>query len=153
MLKRILTQIDELGSYFDHLDAKKETISQRDVRWQLDHSLIVLIGILEALSKSDPKDCKLSFNRSRFMVFNVLGYIPRGQGKAPKVVQPNHKASLEELKAKAETARNWLKQAADWPAQANFKHPFFGLLDKKLTLKFLKIHTEHHLKIVRDILK
>ena len=33
-----------------------------------------------------------------------------------------------------------------------FTHPLFKQLNKKQTLKFLKLHTNHHLKIVKDIL-
>ena len=41
----------------------------------------------------------------------------------------------------------------DCEANQYFMHPFFGQLNKKQTIKFLEIHTEHHLKIIRDILK
>ncbi|MFN8364825.1 MAG: hypothetical protein U0T78_06125 [Cloacibacterium normanense] len=35
------------------------------------------------------------------------------------------------------------------PSQSYIEHPYFGHLDVKQTLKFLKIHTQHHLKIVQ----
>ena len=34
-----------------------------------------------------------------------------------------------------------------------FTHPIFKNLNKKQTIKFLKLHTNHHIKIVNDILK
>jgi len=34
-----------------------------------------------------------------------------------------------------------------------FTHPFFGDLKKKETISFLSIHTEHHLKIIREMLR
>ena len=34
-----------------------------------------------------------------------------------------------------------------------FEHPFFGKIKRKETIRFLEIHTNHHLKIIDDILK
>ena len=34
-----------------------------------------------------------------------------------------------------------------------FTHPLFKQLNKKQTLYFLKLHTHHHLKIVKEILR
>jgi hypothetical protein len=34
-----------------------------------------------------------------------------------------------------------------------FKHPMFGNVNKKRVLPFLKAHKNHHLKIVKSILK
>jgi len=36
---------------------------------------------------------------------------------------------------------------------AHFNHFIFGALNKNRTIRFLEIHTNHHLKIIKDILK
>ena len=36
-------------------------------------------------------------------------------------------------------------------ANSYFKHPYFGDLNLKKTLWFLNLHTNHHLKIIKDI--
>ena len=48
--------------------------------------------------------------------------------------------------------REKLQMIKNLPSQSYIEHPYFGHLDVKQTLKFLKIHTQHHLKIARDIL-
>lgn len=50
------------------------------------------------------------------------------------------------------SVRENLQMIKNLPSQSYIEHPYFGHLDVKQTLKFLKIHTQHHLKIARDIL-
>ncbi|GAA4949969.1 hypothetical protein GCM10023314_24170 [Algibacter agarivorans] len=46
-----------------------------------------------------------------------------------------------------------IKAVKPLPKTSHFKHHVFGMLAKQQTLRFLEIHTKHHLKIVNDILK
>lgn len=45
------------------------------------------------------------------------------------------------------------KKIEHFDKNAFFEHPLFGVLNKKDTMKFLKMHTTHHLKIIQDISK
>ena len=82
-----------------------------------------------------------------------IGYIPRGKVKAPKIVQPPNIILDEDLHAQLQTAKNHIDILKDLPEKAYFKHFIFGKLSKQQTFRFLQMHTNHHLKIVRDILK
>ena len=46
-----------------------------------------------------------------------------------------------------------LKEIDNLDKNAHFKHPLFGNVNKARVLTFLKAHTNHHLKIVKSILK
>ena len=102
--------------------------------------------------KSNPKDYKREFNFWRMVLF-PLRYIPRGKVKAPKFVLPPKIITSEDLHAQLQTAKNHIDTFKGLPGTAYFKHFIFGKLSKKQTLHFLKMHTNHHLKIVRDVLK
>ena len=80
------------------------------------------------------------------------GYIPRKKGKAPKFTIPTSENFLENIDNYLNSVRENLQMIKNLPSQSYIEHPYFGHLDVKQTLKFLKIHTQHHLKIARDIL-
>lgn len=151
--------MEKLNTYLEQFEKKikfntleNSKISIASVGWHIDHSLKVIIGVSSFLKTSNPGDYQWKFNKWRFIVF-ALGSIPRGKAKAPKGVQSYEKITLEELEKQLETVKKLLEEIKTLPKKANFKHPYFDLLDLKQTIRFLELHTKHHLKIVDDILK
>lgn len=131
---------------------KKPSVSSSDIGWQLDHTLKVFNAVSLWTVNSNPKEFKRKFNMWRSILL-PLGYFPRGKVKAPKHVLPPEIIKTEDLKSQLQTARTHTENLKTLPKKAYFKHFIFGMLSKQQTLRFLEVHTKHHLKIVTDILK
>ncbi|MCB0461299.1 MAG: DUF1569 domain-containing protein [Flavobacteriaceae bacterium] len=144
--------VKKLESYLPVRDKRNESVSTSDVAWQIDHSLKVINLVSETLLKSNPEDYKSNFNKWRLLLFTI-GYLPRGRVKAPKFVRPPEIISTEDLNTQTQLAYQNILKLKSAPKHAYFKHFIFGVLHKKGTVRFLQLHTNHHLKIIRDILK
>ncbi|WP_396591444.1 DUF1569 domain-containing protein [Allomuricauda sp. R78024] len=145
-------QFSEIVDYIPKRDKFNKKISEVNVAWHLDHSLRTINRICEALERSDPNGFKSNFSWSRIFVF-TSGIIPRGVAKSPKSVIPPKVIVTDSLYLQIEEAKANLKKIESLNEKAHFKHPYFNVIDKGQTKRFLKIHTQHHLKIVKDILK
>ncbi|MEL7342597.1 MAG: DUF1569 domain-containing protein [Bacteroidota bacterium] len=148
---RLEDKLVDIESLIAQRDALDTTVSQAPVAWHLDHSLKVINNIFTALSDSDPDQRKSNFNFTRSVVF-ISGTIPRGVAQSPKSVRPPEVILTEDIRTQISQVRSNLQAFSTLPERANFEHPVFGNLNRKKTLRFLEIHTEHHLKIIRDIL-
>jgi len=146
------TQLQDIAYLIQFKDRNNPTISNVSVAWHLDHSLKVINNIYRILKNSDTALRKKRFNLIRY-VFFALGYIPRGRGQSPSSVLPPEKITTEDILSQLELTRENLKEFESLDPHVNFIHPIFGLLNKKQTKRFLQIHTNHHLKIIHDILK
>jgi len=144
--------IKKLERYISVKDKRKASVTTSDVAWQIDHSLKVFNLVCETLLKSNPEDYKSNFNTWRLVLFTI-GYFPRGKVKAPKYVRPPEIITIEDLNEQILLAYQNIEKLKLADKHAHFKHFIFGLLDKKRTVRFLQLHTNHHLKIIRDILK
>ena len=144
--------IKKLESYLPEKDKRNAEVSTSDVAWQIDHSLKVINLVCETLLKSIPKDYKNSFNKWRLLLFTI-GYFPRGRVKAPKYVRPPEIISIEDLNLQIQLVYQNIEKLKSADGHMHFKHFIFGVLHKKRTVRFLQLHTKHHLKIIRDILK
>ena len=142
----------ELELNLEHFEQINTKISSKNVAWQIDHILRVIIETCKLLIKSDPTDYIWEFNKIKSAIF-LTGIIPRGVAKAPKVVMTEGKVSLEDLKQQVEETKLQIEGLKNLPKKANFKHPYFGYLDLKESKKFLSIHSRHHLKIMKDIIE
>lgn len=140
-----------IEAYCPQHEKTAPSVSSKSVAWQLDHSLKVVNGVLKALAKSDPQAYKPSFSLI-WLYIQLRGSIPRGKGKAPKAVQATASVSLVDLEGQLMLAKSLTAELEGLPQKAWFKHPLFGVMNKKSAIRFIEIHTQHHLKIVKDIL-
>lgn len=148
----LVVLIKKLESYIPEKDRTKPSVSTSDVAWQIDHSLKVINRVSESLVSSDPSAYSSRFNWWRFLLFN-LNYIPRGRAKSPKIVAPPELIYEAALHSQIIEALINVEHVQKVHENAYFKHFIFGALNKQRTIRFLHLHTNHHLKIIRDIIK
>ncbi len=156
-MKTVHTKILEnrlalLESYIPNYEYINTKVSKASVAWHLDHSLKVINTVVKSMEKSDPT---LYENNFKFIgkVFLRLGFFPRGKAKAPKYVKPPEVILKSDIITQLAEAKQHVKAIQDLDENAYFKHPLFGNTNKFRVARFLDTHTNHHLKIVKSMLK
>lgn len=147
-LQQLLLVVEEKIPHHEKLNT---TVSASSVGWQIEHILLTIKIILEGLKKSNPKDYKWKFNILRTVVYTTKN-IPRGKAKAPSIVRPE-KYDEATIRHHLQKVKDALKNTEELHEKQFISHPFFGHLGMKKTIKFLEIHTIHHLKIIDDIIQ
>lgn len=146
-------QFDQLEHYFEKGNIVSSATSQKGIYWHVDHCLRILEGVPDAMRQSKPADYKAKSSLMKSIIMTT-GWIPRGKGKSPKQVLPDENVlDAATVKKRFDRAFHEVNNAATLPDTSFFKHPLFGCLKRDEALKFLKIHTNHHLKIMRDIVR
>ena len=146
------TLINELETKIPHSEKSNSAISKSPVGWHIQHSLLAALQIINAVEKSNPADYKYKFSLPKFLVY-TLNKIPRGKAKAPESVRPKETFNTDDLRKDIQLLKNRLA-ILDTLQPANFfKHPYFGNLNLKATVKMLQLHTKHHLDIINDIIR
>jgi len=142
--------LSNLEQKIAHFDAINLNVSSKGVDWHIDHSLKVIIAIIQTLKNSTPKEYQWKFNAAR-IYFLIKGSFPRGKAKAPKSVMNDENILIDDVLAQLTNAKTLISELNSLHPKSHFKHPFFGLLDVRTTNRFLRIHTNHHIKIIDDI--
>lgn len=145
-------ELAEIESLIEKRKVRNTAVSEADVAWHLDHMLLVVNRLYDALENSNPEDFESELNASRLVVFTT-GIIPRGRAQAPDEVRPPEVIEKSDIEAQLSKAKERIAKLKDLDEKAYTKHPVFGMIDRGQTQRLMKVHTRHHLKIVRDILK
>jgi hypothetical protein len=147
----MLQHINKLELALNHFEATNIPVSNRAVDWHIDHCIRIIVGVCSQLKKNEPTAYKKTFNLKRALILKS-GYIPRGKAKAPKHVNTLEAINRNEVISLIDKAKLSIEEINDLPKSTFFTHPFFGDLNLKQTKRFLEVHTNHHLKIIDDII-
>nr|WP_321221757.1 DUF1569 domain-containing protein [uncultured Psychroserpens sp.] len=142
--------LNKLEAHIENHTVSNPKISKSGIAWHIDHSLKVINRVCETLQASDPETYRNNFSLLG-KIFFTLGFFPRGKAKAPKYVIPPETILKEDLISQLQLARTNVNTIDDLHKDAYFKHPFFGNVNSKRIYRFLELHTNHHVKIINDI--
>ena len=151
-MKNLEKLLDQFESSITLFEKENLAISKSNVGWHIEHSLLTINGITTVILRSNPKEYQWKFKVGKLIIL-ILGKIPRGKVKAPQIVFPKTTIDQPSLQEHINKSRNSLKELESVSNNHYFEHPYFGKLKKKETLRFLEIHTNHHWKIIEDIIK
>ncbi|MDH3699549.1 MAG: DUF1569 domain-containing protein [Flavobacteriaceae bacterium] len=143
--------LSEIEYYINFEDLSNSSVSSVGVAWHLDHSLLTINQIYNELAASNPVDYNSSFSIPKTMSLTI-NFIPRGFAQSPSAVRPADSILKDDIILHLKTAREHTKDFMELEKNAYFDHPYFGKLNRSHTMRFLQVHTHHHLKIIRDIL-
>ena len=145
-------ELTELKRYMVYKDSLNIDVSKVPVAWHIDHSLITINEVYKVMDTSKVENYKRRFNIGRAIMF-TLNKIPRGRAESPEQVKPATIIIADSMYLHLKQAEYHVGLIDELPRKAHFRHPYVGTLNKKQAKRFLKIHTNHHLSIIRDILK
>jgi hypothetical protein len=151
-MKKLEALINELEVNIPKQGLLNPNVSRSSVGWHIEHALLTLNVIIDAIKRSNPAEYKWSFNVKRTFVF-IMNKIPRGRVQAPAVVRPKTNFDIHTLNRHIAHSRANLKMLEDVDGNAFFEHPFLGKMNKSPAIRFLRLHTAHHVHIIRDIVK
>ena len=151
-MNKLNNLLNELEAQIANYSKLNQTISEGNVGWHIVHSCLVINSVCGAVLKSDPAKFIKKFSMKAFFVL-LFNAIPRGKAKAPSFTVPSEELSPASILQSIQAARTSLEALSKADKNQYFTHPIFGDLNTGQTFKFLGVHTNHHLKIIKDILK
>jgi hypothetical protein len=149
-MKSIEELVSELEAHIDKFELKNSRISNGSVGWHIAHSLLTINTIIRALKHSDPAQYKWSLNFPRLLVY-TMNKIPRGRAKAPSVVRPREDLDAGFLRKQVLQTKEKLSELDKLGSNHYLDHPYFGKVNLRPAGKFIRLHTKHHVDIIRDI--
>lgn len=150
-MEKLLKQLNSLDDKIAQHECINLEVSKVSVGWQIEHTLLTIEEIIKAMANSNPANYKWKFSFAKIIIL-ILKKLPRGKAKVPKIVTPKEYTEAS-LKSHLQEVKGLLKKLETIDKDQYFYHPYFGDLKRKEAIKFIEIHTKHHLDIIDDILK
>jgi hypothetical protein len=151
-MNKLNKSINNLASYSSEFSKINPEISEANIGWHIVHSCLVITSVTKTIVNSDPSNFKKKFSFKAFYVL-LFKKFPRGKAKAPTFTHPQNELTESYIREVIQEARKSLDHLSRAASNQYFTHPIFGDLQLRKAIKFLGVHTYHHEKIIRDILK
>ncbi len=155
-LHKLNAQLEQSLHLFPQTAVRAEHISKWSVGEHLEHTIEITDYVIRTLCESANSTDPLKPLTFRGRALLVVGVIPRGVAGSPRQFLPKGKTSTE-INEQLISLRIRIDDLLIDPLKVDyflpFAHPTLGALQGRQWLRFLCIHQQHHLKIIKEILR
>ncbi len=151
-MKRLEKLLNQIEQQIPFQATTNNQVSSVSAGWHLEHCMLVINSVVRTIEASNPEAYKFQWKPIRCVIMTFRN-IPRGKAKAPSGVQPTVEFNEASLHEHLVRTRASIQKLNTFGKDQFFPHPLFGDMKLKAAVKFLGIHTNHHLNIVNDIVK
>lgn len=154
-IESILTNSDGL------LSAVAPTVSHWSPSMQLEHICLANKMVTSGLLAISTSRLEITGTGNMNRLGKVLlgrGVIPRGKAQAPDQYKPDPESSVDSVRQLFEKVDDRLTRIGDHlesiaEMTEGFDHPYFGTLPAPVWIRFMHVHSLHHMKIIHDIIE
>ena len=155
-------QFEDLVAIRDRLNVLVELLPLMEVRssevsdWSVGQQIEHVVRATSALTVLILRNRKPDGTGEQLPIKQMLlehGSIPRGIAQAPEVSLPGTDTSRKELEALILKCRNRTSRLSAVDVESVAPHPYLGEMNRDEILRFMVIHLDHHIGIMRDILR
>ena len=154
------TAADWLDRHGERLTEVVDEVSKWSPRMQIDHAALATLsicGAVERILAGAPGCVPAGEPSAQAAAILTTGFIPRGRAEAPEKMRPAAEVTQDDARAHVAALRERLDALAQRTgeiaaAAPRFPHFELGPMTASEWMLFARIHVDHHLAIVRDIL-
>lgn len=147
----VLKRLDTIEDLSPHLEAFSAEVSNWTVGQQVDHVISATSAFSVLLLREKKSDGSAEVSPLKGPIL-TSGVFPRGVVKAPVGLDNPSQLNTTALSKALLKCRNRVVKLNDLPMDAVATHHLLGEMTRDEVIRFLTIHLDHHLAIIRDIL-
>jgi len=143
--------LGDLRAAVPHAAAQAPQISDWSVGMHVHHCCLSIQAIHDTLARSRPPAPRTWRTLLGRLVL-WRGRFPRGRARAPKFAHPAPDLSAEQLTEQLAAAEQALSAMSGLDPGTWIRHFALGTFTRDDAIRFVGVHNDHHLAIIRDIL-
>lgn len=150
--ERAMVALEKLENHVESWQVQDVSVSAWSVGQQIEHVLKATSTFTVMLLRNRQPDGSGIQKQLKGILLRRDSF-PRGVAKAPDVSLPGENTPEEALKSLLLKTRTRISRLDAVSPTAVAHHPYLGEMSRDEALQFMAIHLEHHLSIIRDIVK
>lgn len=148
----LLERLDRITAFHKHLAVINPGVSNWSIGQQAEHVVRATSAFTVLILRNRVSDGNAEVKPIKDALLS-RGFIPRGAAEAPEGTHPAADTDPAQLYQLLLKTRNRVERLIEVDPDAVAVHPYLGEMKRDEIIRFMVIHLDHHLSIMREILE
>ena len=146
----LLERLDRVSAFLGFSGVTVADISEWSIGQHAEHVVRATSALTILVMRNRASEGSNESGAMKVALLNQ-GFIPRGVAQAPEGTLPAEETDIDALNQLILKTSNRIRRLAEVGPDAAAIHPYLGEMKRDEAIRFMEIHLDHHLQIMREI--